>query len=141
MTIQKRWLFATSLSGNPVSTKISSTFFLEKSNYMSLKDSVKIQRLLWILTCYSHPACCQKGQPQCPWMSQRWKIQPAIHPIHQTWCRCPRNRYLHHTYCIPGSSFLDTLLKHRRKLEERRTENSLVTAFLHHFVTRITLFF
>ena len=60
-------------------------------------------------------------------MLQRWKILQATHPIHQIWCHCPRSRCLHHTYCIPGSSSLDTLQKHRRKLGDRRMYNPLVT--------------
>ena len=66
-------------------------------------------------------------------MLQRWKILPAVHPIHQIWCHCPRSRCLHHTYCIPGSSFLDTPQKHRRKLEGRRMYNPLVITPPHQF--------
>lgn len=75
-------------------------------------------------------------------MSQHWKILLVIHPIHQIWCHYPRSRCLRHTYCIPGSSFLGTLQKHRRKLEGRKMYNPLVTGLFHQFpplhsITRI----
>ena len=112
--------YAVSLPIIPITTKVILNFFLEKSNYTLFKAPLD-------LTCYSPLACYQKGRPQCPWMLRRWKIQLAIHPIRQIWCHCPRSRCLHHTYCIPGSSFLDTPQKHRRKLEGKMHNPLVIT--------------